>query len=215
MGIYEMRLMSFLTDPRLLLIPGLQGIDEVGNFYFELRRKLFHLFFGLFLIIILFYSGRINLIIFLSVFLFFGSIMILLMQKGRKIPIAYWLEEKFERKNVKFPGYGAFWYVVGALLLALFLGNAHEIAAAILVLAAGDSAATIFGILGRHPLPYNRRKTWEGSLAFFVFSLPACLFVGWIGIALAAIAAAVESLVAPVDDNLLIPVTAILLFIIT
>ncbi len=206
--------MSILIDPLLLLLTGLLDIGQVRNFYFELRRKLFHLFFGLFLIFILFYSGRIILITFLCVFLFFGIIMIFLMQKGRKIPIADWLEEKFERKNVRFPGYGAFWYVVGALLLALFLGNCYEIAAAIVTLAAGDSAATIFGILGTHPIPHNRRKTLEGSLAFFVFSLPACLFVGEIGIALAAIAAIMESLDTRVDDNLLVPVTAILFFII-
>ncbi len=206
--------MNFLINPPLLLLQGLQDIGKVGNFYFELRRKLFHLFFGLFLIFILFYSGRMNLIIFLCAFLFIGCIMIVLMQKSQKIPIADWLEETFERKNVRFAGYGAFWYVVGALLLAIFLDNAHEIAAAIVALAAGDSAATIFGILGRHHLPHNRRKTWEGSLAFFVFSLPASLFVGWIGILLAAIAAAVESLDTPVDDNLLIPVAAILFFVV-
>ena len=183
-----------------------------GNFSFELRRKLFHFFFGLFLIFILFYSGRRNLIIFLSFVFIMGCIMIILMRQGRKIPIADWFEEKFERENVRFPGYGAFWYVVGTLLLVLSLNNANEIAAAIVTLAAGDSAATIFGIQGRHSLPYNRIKTVEGSVAFFVFSLPACLFVGWIGIALAAIAAAVESLDTPIDDNLLIPVAAILFF---
>jgi dolichol kinase len=139
--------------------------------------------------------------------------MIFVMQKGWKIPVADWLERKFERKNVRFPGYGAFWYVVGALLVAILLSNAHEIDAAIVALAAGDSAATIFGILGTHPLPYNRRKTMEGSLAFFIFSLTAFLFVGWMGIALAAITAIVESLATPVDDNLLIPVAAILFFI--
>lgn len=183
-----------------------------GNFRFELRRKLFHFFFGLFLIFILFYSGRKDLIIFLSSFLIFGCIMIVLMRQGRKIPIADWFEETFERENVRFPGYGAFWYVVGALLLALSLGNADETAAAIVALAAGDSAATIFGILGRHPLPHNRHKTMEGSIAFFVFTLPACLFVGWMGVALAALAAIVESLDMPVDDNLLIPIIAILFF---
>jgi dolichol kinase len=140
--------------------------------------------------------------------------MIVLMQKGRKIPVANWFEETFEREDVRFPGYGAFWYVVGTLLLALSLGNVNEIAAAIVTLAAGDSAATIFGIQGRHSLPYNRRKTVEGSVAFFVFCLPACLFVGWIGIALAALAAVVESLSTPVDDNLLIPITAILFFLV-
>jgi dolichol kinase len=184
-----------------------------GNLNFELRRKLFHFFFGLFLIFILIYSGKRNLIIIQSFVLIFGSIMIVLMQKGRNIPIAGWLEETFERENVRFPGYGAFWYVVGTLLLALFLGSADENAAAIVALAAGDSAATIFGIRGRHPLPHNPSKTVEGSVAFFVFTLPACLFVGWIGIALAAMAAVVESLDTPVDDNLLIPITAILFFI--
>jgi len=93
-----------------------------GNFCFELRRKLFHFFFGLFLTNILFYSGRRYLMLFLSFFLILGGIMIVLMLQGR--------------------------------------------------------------------------------IAFFVFSLPACLFVGWIGVAMAAIAAAVESLDTPLDDNL-------------
>jgi dolichol kinase len=185
-----------------------------GNFKFELRRKLFHFFLGIFLISIVVSFGRINLIIFLSFFLTLGCIMIVFMRQGRRIPIACWFEETFERENVRFPGYGAFWYVVGALLLALLLSSTQEIAAAIVVLAAGDSAATIFGIRGRHPLPYNRIKTVEGSVAFFIFSLPACLFVGWVGVALAAIATIVEGLDTPVDDNLLIPVTAILFFII-
>ena len=183
-----------------------------GNFSFELRRKLFHFFFGLFLIFILIYSGRRNLIIFLSFVLIMGCILIFMMRQGRKIPIADWFEEKFERENVRFPGYGAFWYVVGTLLLALSLSSANEIAAAIVTLAAGDSAATIFGIRGRHPLPYNRIKTVEGSVAFFVFSLPACLFVGWMGVALAALATMAESLDTSVDDNLLIPVSAIIYF---
>jgi dolichol kinase len=183
-----------------------------GNFSFELRRKLFHFFFGLFLIFILIYSGRRNLIIFLSFVLIMGCILIFMMRQGRKIPIADWFEEKFERENVRFPGYGAFWYVVGTLLLALSLSSANEIAAAIVTLAAGDSAATIFGIRGRHPLPYNRIKTVEGSVAFFVFSLPTCLFVGWMGVALAALATMAESLDTSVDDNLLIPVSAIIYF---
>lgn len=182
------------------------------RYSFELRRKLFHAFFGFFLISILYYSNRTNLIIFLTLFLITGSVIIILMQRHRKIPFADWFMKEFERENVRFPGYGAFWYVVGTLLLALSLNNANEIAAGIVTLAAGDAAATIFGIRGRHPLPYNRHKTAEGSVAFFIFSLPAFVVVGWTGILLAVLAAVVESLPAPVDDNLLIPVTAILLF---
>jgi dolichol kinase len=183
-----------------------------GNFYFELGRKLFHLFFGLSLIFILTYLGRANLIVFLSLFLIAGCIMIILMKQGRRIPVAGWFEAKFEREDVRFPGYGAFWFVVGALLIALSLSDADEISAALMVLAAGDGAATIFGVKGCHLLPHNRLKTMEGSVAFFVSSLSACIFVGWMGVALALLGAVVEGLATPVDDNLLIPVAAILFF---
>jgi len=132
-----------------------------GRLDFEIRRKLFHALFGLFLIFILFYSGRNSLIFFLTIFLVIGSTIIILMGQDRKIPIADWFEKTFEREDVRFPGYGAFWYVVGTLILSLSLGSADEIAAGILVLAAGDSAATICGIIGQHPLPYNRTKTVE------------------------------------------------------
>jgi len=178
----------------------------------ELRRKLLHSVFGLMLISILFHIGREALIIFLISLLLLGSIMIMLRLKGHQIPIAGWFEETFERKNVRFPGYGAFWYVVGTLLLALSLGDNGEIAAGILILALGDSAATIFGIGGTHPIPYNREKTLEGSLAFLIFALPSCLFVGWMGLPLALIAAVVEGLPVPYDDNLLIPIAVALFF---
>ena len=179
----------------------------------ELRRKLFHSIFGLISISILFYFSRKILILFLILLLLFGSIILVWKLQGNRIPIIDWFEVTFERKNVKFPGYGAFWYVVGTLLLTLSLNNVYEIAAAILTLALGDSAATIFGILGTHPLPYNRRKTIEGSLAFLIFSLLSCLLVGWVGIPLAFLTAVAESLPVPIDDNLLIPITAILFFI--
>ena len=180
----------------------------------ELRRKLLHSLFGLVLILIIFYFERKILIIFLSLLLLFGSIMIVWRLQGNRIPIAGWFEETFERKNVRFPGYGAFWYVVGSLFLALSLSNANEIAAAILTLALGDSAATIFGIRGVHPIPYNHRKTIEGSIAFLIFSLPSCLLVGWMGLPLVFLTAVAESLPVPCDDNLLIPFVAALFFII-
>jgi len=70
----------------------------------ELRRKLLHSLFGFVLILILFYFERKILIIFLSLLLLFGSIMIMWRLQGNRIPIADWFEETFERKNVRFPG---------------------------------------------------------------------------------------------------------------
>ncbi len=72
-------------------------------FEFELRRKLLHSFFGLILISILFYSGRKNLITLLSLLLLLGSIMVVWRIQGRKIPVADWFEETFERENVEIP----------------------------------------------------------------------------------------------------------------
>lgn len=183
-----------------------------GEFRFELQRKLIHLLFGIALILVVQYPGRAVLTGFLTSFLFFGGILIALMMRGLKVPAAGWLLERFEREDVRFPGYGAFWFVVGALLISVSLTDAEQISAAIAVLSCGDSVATIIGVLGRHPLPHNRRKTFEGSAAFFVFSLSACLFVGLTGVALAAIGAIIEGLDTPVDDNLLVPIASIIFF---
>ena len=115
---------------------------------------------------------------------------------------------------MRFPGYGSSWYVVGIILMALVIHDPNKIAAGIFVLAIGDAASTIFGMNGTHRCPYNERKTFEGSAAFFAFSLIAFIFIGWKAIPLALIAAIVESLPLPYDDNIVIPVVATSFFLI-
>lgn len=189
------------------------AIDNSKRLRFELGRKVNHVGMGILFIFILFYFGRIPLLYFLIVLLLTGSIIIFLMHRGRRMPIASWMVDRFEREEARFPGYGAFWYVVGSLLLVLSVADPNEIASAVVVLALGDAAATLFGIRnGRHRHRYNPEKTVEGTAAFFIFSLPACIFSGWEGAALAALGAIVESLPLPVDDNLTIPLAAILFF---
>ncbi|VVB72681.1 Uncharacterised protein [uncultured archaeon] len=179
----------------------------------EFRRKLLHSLIGLFLLALLFFSGRDALLQFLGILLFAGSLMIVWMKDGRKIPVADWFEETFERDAVKFPGYGAFWYVLGSFIFVLLIPDAPKIAAMLIALALGDSASTIIGIKGSHHLPYNRRKTLEGSVAFFVFSLPVCLILGTeSGLLFALLMTIVESLPVPLDDNLMIPLASMLFF---
>jgi phosphoserine phosphatase len=90
--------------------------------------------------------------------------------------------------------------------------------AAIAIFAFGDSSASIFGnLFSRTPLPFNKDKSLEGSVAgvFFAF-LAGCLFVSPI-IALvgAVVAIFIEYLPLPVNDNLLIPLfTGLTLFLI-
>ena len=178
----------------------------------ELNRQLFHIVLGIALLIILLYFGRLKTIYFLSGVLFVGFFLINLVIRGIRIPIATWFVETFERKDAFLPGYGSAWYVTGLLLSCLLIPNVDQLAAAIVVFAFGDAASTIFGRHGHHPLPYNSKKTIEGTCAFVLFSLMSFIFVGWYAIPLALFAALVESLPLGIDDNLTIPIACSVFF---
>ena len=81
---------------------------------------------------------------------------------------------------------------------------------AIFTVALSDSLAAIVGERwGRHRIPYNRAKTMEGSLAFFVMAVASGLFYFPLSVALPAAAAAtvVESLRLEAWDNFFVPIT--------
>jgi phosphoserine phosphatase len=80
--------------------------------------------------------------------------------------------------------------------------------AAIAMFCLGDSAASLFGGLVSTSLPFNKGKTWEGSLAGFFFAfLAGTFFVSpLLALAGAAIAMTIEVLPLPINDNVLIPV---------
>ena len=88
----------------------------------------------------------------------------------------------------------------------------------ITVLTLGDSFANIFGkVFGKTPLPFNRKKTFEGTICGFV-----CAFFGSIlfvnpmkALVAVTVGMLVESLPLHIDDNLAIPLSAgmVLLFI--
>jgi uncharacterized protein (TIGR00297 family) len=120
-------------------------------------------------------------------------------------------------------------YPIAVFLLVLMLWRRLEIAAATWgVLAFGDGMASVVGMtLGRRKLPWNERKSWAGTAAYFVFGTAAATaLLLWtapgaypVPFALAACAAAtlfaalMESLPHGLDDNLGVPlVTGLLLF---
>jgi len=82
--------------------------------------------------------------------------------------------------------------------------------AAIAMFCLGDSAASLFGGLVSTSLPFNKGKTWEGTVAgvFFAFLagmlfLPSKPLLAFLG---AVIAMTVEVLPLPINDNLSIPI---------
>ena len=101
-------------------------------------------------------------------------------------------------------------YFAGGILFTLVVFPHPASYAAIAMFCLGDSAASLFGGRISTSLPFNKAKTWEGSLAglFFAFLagmlfLPSKPLLAFIG---AAVAMTVEVLPLPVNDNVLVPV---------
>jgi dolichol kinase/phosphoserine phosphatase len=99
-------------------------------------------------------------------------------------------------------------YFAIGILLTLLLFPAPVNGAAIAIFTLGDSTASLFGgLISKKPLPFNKGKTLEGSLAGFFFAfLAGAFFVSpFLALIGAAVAMAIESLPLPVNDNILIP----------
>jgi len=101
-------------------------------------------------------------------------------------------------------------YFAGGILFTLVVFPHPASYAAVAMFCLGDSAASLFGGLASASLPFNKGKTWEGTLAglFFAFLagllfLPSKPLLAFIG---AAVAMTIEVLPLPVNDNILIPV---------
>ncbi len=178
----------------------------------EGSRQAIHILLGIsFLLVLNFYSRK-ALEVGLFSALLLGALATSFMMQGWRIPVLSWVVEKYERKGVRFPGYGSAWYAVGVLMASLFLADAAQLSATICLLAFGDGFSTLVGRKGKARLPYNKSKTAGGTAAFFAFSLISYVFIGPAAIPLAALAAIVESLPIPFDDNLTVPLAAILFF---
>lgn len=99
-------------------------------------------------------------------------------------------------------------YFACGIFLTLILFPAPASYAAVAMFCLGDSAASLFGGLISTSLPFNKGKTWEGSVGGFFFAFLAGLFFVspmWALIG-AAIAMMVEVLPLPINDNILVPV---------
>ncbi|MBI2675531.1 MAG: hypothetical protein HYX24_03675 [Candidatus Aenigmarchaeota archaeon] len=128
------------------------------------------------------------------------------------------LKSDLERETVPWPFMGAFWFFFGAgLTFVLFPLNIAE--ASMTIVTIGDGFATIIGkAFGKHRL--IGKKTLEGSLAHFVFSLSAGFFVPFGHAVIAALITTIAELIPDlphfkkyrslgiIDDNLLIPLVS-------
>ncbi len=171
----------------------------------ETNRQIFHVAVGIITLFLLAILGR----GFMTAAVFFviiiGTILMNLRIQGARIFFVDWFERLFERADAPLPGWGSAAYALGVLIALTFLSDSAEIAAVIYILAFGDAISTIVGRMGRIKLPYNDKKTVEGSIALFFASLPAYMLIGPLIVPLAMLAALAESL--PIlEDNLTVPI---------
>lgn len=179
----------------------------------EDQRQFFHIIIALSAIAVLAIYGRGMLMGATFFILLLGLLFVNLACLGKTNPLADWFIRNFERPGVRFPGWGSACYAAGVLLLTVFLTDANLLMASLLILGFGDALSTLVGKRGRLALPYNKRKTLEGTAAFFLSSsLLSWFFIGPLAPVASALAAFAESLSLPVDDNILVPVVLIAFF---
>jgi len=179
----------------------------------EDERQIFHLALGISLIAMVELIGVELSAYVVSVSLIIGLVMVHIklsyMHLGTHVE---WLIERFERPGVV-AGYGAMTFTAAVLCILTLLSSQPQILASLAILGIGDAASTIVGRRSRRRLPYNARKTYGGTAAFFIFSAPfAVCFAGPAALLVAAAAALAESAESKIDDNLIIAVVCVILF---
>ena len=179
----------------------------------EDERQFFHLVLGLALIAMVKFLD-----VELSAYIVSISLIVGLVLVHIKLSYAHlgkhieWLIERFERPGVV-AGYGAMTFTAAVLCILTLLSSQPQILASLAILGIGDAASTIVGRRSKRKLPYNARKTYGGTLAFFIASAPfAFLFAGPAALIVASAAAIAESAESKIDDNLIIAVVCVILF---
>ena len=178
----------------------------------EIRRQALHIVFGGAIIASAVFFGMALAVTLLAGALAIGIVGVGLVMLGCPVPFAHEILDTFERKGV-IPGKGAMHYASGCLLL-MTLAPASFALAMVAVLAFGDGASTIVGrTWGKNKLPWNSKKSWAGTAAFFAFGAASAAFFIPLASALAysLVLALIETIPAEIDDNLLVPVAAIAL----
>lgn len=181
---------------------------------YEFRRKAVHLVLGVLFVVF------INLDIILAKYhleLLLLGILVLTMvmsiyTKHKKPKLIISVLRLFDKPQdlIKFPGKGAVFYTLGALVAVAFFDR--EVASAsIIILAVGDPIAHFIGrYYGKTRIVINRKKLLEGTLAGIFFGcLAASYFVPWhiafFGAAFGMMSEALEVEYLNLDDNFFIP----------
>jgi HAD superfamily phosphoserine phosphatase-like hydrolase len=128
--------------------------------------------------------------------------------EGRNVPLISSVTLKATTYSERYEFATTPMFLALGVMLSLLLFPTPISYASIAIVCLGDSAASIFGkFFGKTPIPFNKGKNIEGSIAGFVFAVLGAAVFLHIPKALlgAAIGMLVESLPLPINDNLSTP----------
>jgi len=117
-------------------------------------------------------------------------------------------EVKTVERPKELPFKGAITFYFGCFLTTI-LFQPHIAIASITVLALADSLSTLIGYFyGKHKLPINKSKSWEGSLTFLIISFSVLLlFINPFKALTAGILTTLVEMLPKVDDNIFVPLS--------
>ena len=176
----------------------------------ERDRKIFHVVFGALLIAAGILFGKTLVAGGLMALLFFGLLLLQLKLSRLRMPLVDRALKRFDRPSLM-PGYGALTFVVSALLMFTFIPFQSALGF-MAILAFGDGFASFVGRNGAIKLPWNRQKSLEGLVTFFLAgSAFSVYFLGVSALGFALVLALLESFDLPFDDNLCIGAGSVVL----
>ena len=177
----------------------------------EIKRKVWHALWGIALAFAVLKTYP-----FVIQILLIGLLLLLMTLKtAHKHGYHLWLVddimEELIRKDRSIDG--AIYFILGSLIVSLLFSQ--KIAAvSILILGISDSLATIVGVHSSHRI--YKKKTIEGSLAFFISSfLIVSVSFNFMSALIVGLASTLIELFGEIDDNLLVPPTSALLLAFT
>ncbi len=180
----------------------------------EISRDFFHMGAGIFLML-MFYFEIEPIAVTFQMLLILGGILVICVIEAFSSNRFSRIITRFER-NGSALGYGALWLAIGSLMAVSFL-NTMNVLVVFSAIFIGDPVATMVGIhFGGKKIPWNRRKSVYGSMAYFAAtSAISFAFIGYYALAIGLVGALVESLRIRIDDNLSVSaaLTALLLII--
>ncbi|MDE1849052.1 MAG: CTP--2,3-di-O-geranylgeranyl-sn-glycero-1-phosphate cytidyltransferase, partial [Nanoarchaeota archaeon] len=173
------------------------------------KRKLVHVSTVVYVVIYYFisqiFSKNAALLVLVFILICLSFVEFMKIKFNLKIPFINSLYRESEKEKFS----GSIYLILG-MIIAFAIFDFNIALTAILMMLFGDTAAAIFGRIGKHKIAHLG-VSWEGIISEFLVNVAiGLIFLSNIPVAfiMAFAATTVETLVDPIDDNLAIPVVA-------